>query len=92
MDQCNDQNEGLSVCGIDEKQYSSLRKLLRITVYCLKFVKQLIWVLLSIELKKAKEERHKLLTKVLNSISEGVAIHAGDIKLPYSAKRWRRKT
>ena len=31
----NDQDKDFSVCGIDEKRYSLLRKLLRITVYCL---------------------------------------------------------
>ena len=33
------QDVNLSVCGINEKKYSSLRKLLRVTCYCLKFVK-----------------------------------------------------
>ena len=33
-------NERWSVCDIDADKYSSLRKLLRITVYCLKFIKQ----------------------------------------------------
>jgi len=32
------QDEQYAICKIDEKKYSSLRKLLRITVYCLKFI------------------------------------------------------
>ena len=34
------QNENLSVCGINVKKCSSLRKLLRVTFYCLRFVKK----------------------------------------------------
>ena len=37
---CNDQDKQYLVCGIDEKRYSMLRKLLRVTVHCLKFIKQ----------------------------------------------------
>ena len=36
----NAQEEILTVCGIEEKKYSSLRKLLRVACYCLKFVKK----------------------------------------------------
>ena len=28
---------------VDDKRYSSLRKLLRITIYCLKFIKRMAW-------------------------------------------------
>ena len=35
--------ERYSVFDIDANKYSSLRKLLRITVYCLKFIKQSVW-------------------------------------------------
>ena len=34
------QDEKLSVCGLDETKYSTLRKLLRVICYCLKFVKK----------------------------------------------------
>jgi len=37
-----DQDEQYTICKMDERKYSSLRKLLRIAVYCLKFIKQLI--------------------------------------------------
>ena len=67
---CNDQYKEFSVCGIDEKRYSLLRKLLRITVYCLKFIKQLIWNKLSSEFRKTTGEKHKLLMFVLNSVSK----------------------
>ena len=39
---CNDQDEEFSIYGIDEKRYSLLRKLIRFTVCCLKFIKQLM--------------------------------------------------
>ena len=66
---------------IDEKRYSKLRKLLRVTVYCLKFIKQLIWRKLSNEYKRTIEEKHKLLVLVLNSPYNEISISAGDIKL-----------
>ena len=52
---CNDQDKQFSVCGMDENRYSMLRKLLRGTAYCLKFIKQRIWSKLSINLKVPKE-------------------------------------
>ena len=52
---CNDQDKELSICGIDEKRYSLLRKLLRVTVHCLEFIKQLIWIKLINELKRPQE-------------------------------------
>ena len=57
---CNDQDKEFSICGIDEKRYSSLRKLLRVTVHCLQFIKQLIWIKLSNEFKKTTGETYKL--------------------------------
>ena len=36
-----------SICGIDEKKFSSLRRLLRVTVYCLKFIRRRIWLTLT---------------------------------------------
>ena len=62
---CNDQDEEFSIYEIDEKRYSLLRKLLRITVYCLKFIKQLIWSKLSSEFKKTTGEKYKMLVFVL---------------------------
>lgn len=41
------QEEMFSVCGIEEKKYSLLRKLLRVACYCLRFVKRRLWNLLS---------------------------------------------
>ena len=78
---CNDQDKDFSVCGIDEKRHLMLRKLLRINVYCLKFIKQLIWNKLSSEFRKTTGEKHKLLMFVLNSVSNEISISAGDIKL-----------
>ena len=41
------QDENLSVSGINKKKYSVLRKLLRVTCYCLRFVKKRLCNLLS---------------------------------------------
>ena len=76
----NDQ-ERRFVLGINETQYSSLRKLLRITVYCFKFIRCFIWLSLSSTLKKVIGEKHRLLKYVFDSVSDGVSIHAKDIKL-----------
>ena len=78
---CNDQDERSSVCKIDEKRYSRLRKPLRVTVYYLKFIKQLIWRNLLNEFKRNIEEKYKLLVLVFNSLSNEISISAGDIKL-----------
>ena len=51
-DQIPDQLSKPTVCGIDQQKYSLLRKLLRITVYCLKFIKQRVWMTLSPVQKK----------------------------------------
>jgi len=43
-------------CGVDEENYSSLRKLLRVTVYFLKFIRGRIWLTLSQAVKEVIEE------------------------------------
>ena len=78
---CNDQDKRSSVCEIDEKRYLRLRKLLRVTVYCLKFIKQLIWRKLLNEFKRTIREKYKLLGLVFNSLSNEPSISAGDVKL-----------
>ena len=52
----------------DEKRYLLLRNLLRIIVYCLQFIKQLIRSKLSSEFKKTTGEKYKLLVFVLKGI------------------------
>ena len=42
----------MSVCTIDERKFSSLRKLLRVTVVCMKFIKKRVWNRCSDELKE----------------------------------------
>ena len=42
----------LTVCAIDERKYSSLRNLLRLTVFCLKFIRIRVWNRCSDELKE----------------------------------------
>ena len=50
-------------------------------MYCLKFIKQLMWRNLSNEFKRNIEEKYKLLVLVFNSLSNEISISAGDIKL-----------
>ena len=73
--------ERYSVCDIDANKYSSLRKLLRIMVYCLKFIKQSVWDSLSHLTKKTFEDKYKLIVIVLNSLTDGYSVCAGDIKM-----------
>ena len=75
------EQEGLFVCRLDEKKYSSLRKLLRVTCYCLKFVKKQLWDLLSESSKAAFKKKHVLLAEVFNSLSDGHFVYANDITL-----------
>ena len=67
---CNDQDKRSSVCEIDEKRYLRLRKLLRVTVYCLKFIKQ-----------KLLNEFKRTIREKFNSLSNEASISAGDVKL-----------
>ena len=78
---CNDQDKQYLVCWIDEKRYSTLRKLLRVTVHCLKFIKQRIWRKLPNEFKRTMEGKYKLLLSVFDSLTNETVISAGDIKL-----------
>ena len=55
-----------------------LRKLLRVTAPCLKFIKQRIWRKLSNEIKRTMGEKYKL---VFNSLTNETVISAGDINL-----------
>ena len=73
--------ERWSVCDTDADKYSSLRKLLRITVYCLKFIIQRIWNTLSHLTKAIIGDKYKLIGTVMNSLTDGYSVYAGDIKM-----------
>ena len=73
--------EGWSVCDIDADKYSSLRKLLRITVYCLKFIKQRVSNTLSHLTKATIGDKYKLIGAVMNSLTDAYSVYAGDIKM-----------
>ena len=66
---------------IDEEHYSSFRKLLSITCYCLKFVKRKAWDVLSTSHKETISRKHILLGKVFNSLSDAQSVHSVDVKL-----------
>jgi len=61
---------------IDESKHSSIQKLLRITVYCIKFIHTKVVNNCSKELKKRK---HKILEKVSNNVREG-SIYLDEIR------------
>ena len=73
--------ERWSACDIDADKYSSLRKLHRITVYCLKLIKQRAWNTLSHLTKATIGDKYKLIGAVMNSLIDGYSVCAGDIKM-----------
>ena len=64
---------------MDEHKYSSLRKLLRISVYCLKFINLKVMSKCSTELKERVLSRHKLLERVFENLKIG-SIYSWEIK------------
>ena len=76
------ENKGnYSACDINANKHSSLRRLLRITVYCLKFIKQSVWDNLSHLTKKTIGDKYKLIVIVMNLLTDGYSVCAGDIKM-----------
>ena len=73
--------EKYSVCTIDDKKHSTLRKFLRITVYCLKFIKLKVWNVLSYSTRVTFGEKYKLLAHVLNCLMNTCLVCASDIKM-----------
>ena len=69
------------MCEIDQQKYSLLRKLLRITVYCLKFIKQRVWMTLSPVQKERFCKNHVLVHKVFSHWSTNSFVCSEDIKL-----------
>ena len=61
-----------SVCTIDERKYSSLRKLLRVTAYCLKFIKKRVWNRCSDEVKKRICNRYRILN-IINDLRDSLS-------------------
>ena len=73
--------ERWSVCDIDADKYSSLRKLLRMTVYCLNFNKQRVSNTFSYLTKATIGDKYKLIGAVMNSLTDGYSVYAGDITM-----------
>ena len=74
-----DQIKTASLFGIDEKRFSSLRQLLRVSVYVLKFIKKKVWNLINV--KKRKHFQHKLLSTIFEELTETIPIVSREIKL-----------
>ena len=58
-------NQEKSLFGLDEKQYSMLRKLLRVSVYILRFIQKKIW-------RKVRKEKFLQQYKLLRGILENM--------------------
>ena len=67
----------LSACTIDEKKYSSLRRLLRVTALCSKFVKIRIWDKCTAGLKERVCKQHRIF-RVLNDLNDTENIYFQD--------------
>ena len=78
FESANSDQASITVCAIDEKKYSSLRKLLRVTVFCLKFIRIRVWNRCSDELKEKIRNRHKIL-KIIDDLKDH-SIYSQDIK------------
>lgn len=75
-----DQKEMMSLFGMNENHFSSLRKLLRVSVYVMKFLKIKVWNQLSIDDQRCFRH-HKLLVMVFDSLKETKSISSQEIKL-----------
>ena len=75
-----DQKEMKSLFGVNENQYFSLRKLLRVSVYVLRFVKQRVWNQINVD-KQQQFYKHKLLIAIFDNLKQSNPITFQEIKL-----------
>ena len=54
---------------------------MRVTVYCLKFIRRRIWLTLTQSIRESIERRCKLLYFVLSSLSDGQSVWASDLQV-----------
>ena len=66
----------MSPSGINEKRFSSLRKLLRVTVFVMRFIKRMVWD----RIKEEKRCKWKLVTTVFDSLREREPITCQEIR------------
>ena len=69
-----------SLFGVNENQYSSLRKLLHVSVYVLRFVKQRVWNQINVG-KQQQFYEHKLLIAIFINLKQSDPITFQEIKL-----------
>ena len=70
----------MSLFGMNEKDYSSLRKLLRVSVYIMRYIKKRVWNCLNADNRKQFQE-HKLLVMILNNLEDSSPVTFQEIKL-----------
>ena len=70
----------ISLFGVDEKCYSSLRKLIRVSVYVMRYIKNRVWNRISAENRRHLCE-YKLLVTIFDSLKESVPVTFQEIKL-----------
>ena len=69
-----------SLFGVNENQYSSLQKLLRVSVYVLRFVKQRVWNQINVD-KQQQFYEHKLFIAIFDNLKQSNPITFQEIKL-----------
>jgi len=74
----NEDRGSVSACNIDERKYSCLRRLLRITALCLKFIRIRVWSRCSTELKERICKQHQIL-KIFNDLKDTGSIYFRDL-------------
>ena len=75
-----DEKPIVSLFGMNEKDYSSLRKLLRVSVYIMRCIKERIWNRLSAHSKERFQEQ-KLLMMIFNNLKDSSPVTFQEIKL-----------
>jgi len=71
-----DRNEVSSFLGINEENFSSLRRLLRVTVLVLRFIKQMVWSRI-----KERRSKQKLLISVFDNLREKEPITSQETRM-----------
>ena len=64
-----DQKEMQSLFGVNENQYSSLQKLLRVSVHVLRLAKQRVWDQINVD-KQQQFHKYKLLIAIFDNLRQ----------------------
>ena len=70
----------VSLFGVDEKRYSSLQKLIRVSVYVMRYIKYRVWNRISAENRRHLCE-YKLLVTIFDNLKESGPVTFQEIRL-----------